>query len=439
MRQKLLPDSTMIRHPGQLRLTPAIALCLGCLAASFWIVRLASPAAAQDARPADSLAEVESPPGADSPSTQPAERPATSDFGALYRKYFLELEPRDVEGHLWLAYWCIEVEQYGLAARQARYVLKIDEDNEEARRLKHEASNGMARLREIEAAVPDPAIPPDKWDPIKHKEFLSKAEINRLRFAEILPLPLRDLRMVAVESTEPVSPEDAPNAPPRDHLRVHFDETLPEDFLDYMSNHPSFDEDVEKNLFLRLSSDQQLQLIEYYSGNRFADRIEIWNDPWTFRQLRTLLPSILANCASSGCHGGRRAKVFRLRTTRKGSAANVYTNFLILSRLEVGQWPVINRVAPERSLLLEYGLPADEATRPHPVPIRPLFRDGRNDPDYRELLHWIENLRVPRPQTGIELPGYPERSPPGAMIGKPPEEDGTQEDTVPDDRIDDTP
>ena len=70
------------------------------------------------------------------------------------------------------------------------------------------------------------------------------------------------------------------------------------------------------------------------------------------------------------------------------------TNFYLLTQTKVGGIPMIDRNNPEESLLLQWGLPREEAKFGAPEDIknwRPYFKDPK-DERYTKMLSWIKSL-----------------------------------------------
>jgi len=314
-----------------------------------------------------------------------------------YRRRFARLEPKDVQGHYALAEWCREHEQYELLLSQAKQVLSLDPDHTNAKLL---VTIATQKLEELRADGPGPDQPGDRGR--GHAGFVTKKDIQELRFAELQDLPDPDRRL------------------PRDEMefvRVRFAKDVINDFLGQMSGHPDFSGRANRQEFLTRSPTEQLQLIRRHAGGTYAERIETLSDPLTFRRFKRVLPIILRGCATTGCHAGTNAaKPFKLQTARRNTDLNLYTNYLILDRVAVGRDRLVNRDRPQESLILEYGLPARHARKSHHPEIRPLFSRAQTDPNYAAVLEWIRMLRIPRPRTGVVLEGYPEPPPPGAAL-----------------------
>ncbi len=345
------------------------------------------------------LAEAQAP----VPDEDAASRPSV-DINAEYRRRFQALDPLDIEGHYQLAEWCELQQDYRLLRRQALYVLKLDRNHVDAARLLEYAE------RKRQAADPT-AVP---------GEFLTDAQIQRLRFAELL------------ESAQPSGPRRGSgrssrrgefSGPPRESCRVRFEPGVLQEFLEVVAGRPGFASVEDRRRFMDLPAVQQLQQIRYHTGDRFASRIEIAGDPWVFAEFKSLHPMIMRNCGNAECHGAPVAPAFRLRSAPSGrgsagAAAAMYTNFLVLSRASSGNRKLIDRDNPPASLLLEYGLPAQAAGTRHPVRIEPMFPKGFDDLKYQQTLAWIDALNRFPIRTGVALPDAPEPPPAGTGIGR---------------------
>jgi len=120
------------------------------------------------------------------------------------------------------------------------------------------------------------------------------------------------------------------------------------------------------------------------------------------------------SCASNRCHGGAEAGRFRLATRRPNAPETVYTNLLILDRYRIrtenapNGVPLIDYERPERSPLLQMGLPEDVSLFAHPPltgkaarRFRPIFR-SMDDRRFRQATEWIRGMHQPRPDYPID-------------------------------------
>jgi len=154
---------------------------------------------------------------------------------------------------------------------------------------------------------------------------------------------------------------------------------------------------------------QQLAMIFDLRARELYDQVRIKSDPRSLRKFRTDIHRryVLNYCGTVSCHGGDGAGDFRVVRHRPNDDSTVYTNFFILNATGVANHVMIDRQEPDRSLLLQYGLPPKTARMPHPDTRgwRPHLssEDGRR---FRAIEQWIGTLWRPKPDYGIdyELP-----------------------------------
>lgn len=143
---------------------------------------------------------------------------------------------------------------------------------------------------------------------------------------------------------------------------------------------------------------------------------------------------LLSGCSTSGCHGSVGAGRLVFATQRPLSEAAALTNFYILSKFRTDDGKLLlDMDAPERSLLLQLGMPREQSTRPHPfVPSAETGADQwrasvRNvqDRKFQQVVGWVKSLAKPRPSYGLDyLPVRPfepmvdQAGKPAAPIGK---------------------
>jgi hypothetical protein len=356
-------------------------------------------------------------------ATRPATtRPATTQQApapqALIKEYQdrrERLAPEDIAGHLALAEWCRDHKLYQQLWREAAYVVRLDSNNQTARTLFRLAANEI-KAQNSQTRPANGSQPAESAE----GEFLTPAQIQKLRFAEFLDARAtpRPVIMGGGRRTVPTG-RPGPGSLAEEFLQVRYDGKVVDEFLDVMAGLPDYNSRDARTRFLKAPATIQLQQIRQFTANQFENRIEIINNPLAFRQFEHILPTVTTGCGTLACHGGPNAQVWRLRTARPRPEVNLYTNFLILNRVHRGNDRLVNREKPEESLLLQFGLSPVQAYVTHPEPLpKVMFPGGATDPQYRSILAWIQNLRVPEPRTGISLPGYPEPPPP-QFGGKP--------------------
>lgn len=150
----------------------------------------------------------------------------------------------------------------------------------------------------------------------------------------------------------------------------------------------------------------QLEMMFRLQARDFYDKVVVRNDPPVFRDWRKLNRNyVISGCAASNCHGGAAGgdKLF-LFTRNPNSEETAYTNFYILNEYATKTAFMIDRQYPERSLLVQYGLPRDQTNTPHPdvEGFRPALTAGKLDREYTALQDWIKKLFRPAPTYNLD-------------------------------------
>jgi tetratricopeptide (TPR) repeat protein len=141
---------------------------------------------------------------------------------------------------------------------------------------------------------------------------------------------------------------------------------------------------------------------------KYMQMITLTSDPATFIFYHNNVQTfVLANCATADCHGGEKAPGGNFRLLNPATTTEQqYTNFYILSQYANQDGKMVDRDNPEKSLLMQYGLPWASASTKHPkVEARKLT--GLNDTRLRSMNDWIRTLAFPKPNYGItyDVPG----------------------------------
>lgn len=112
---------------------------------------------------------------------------------------------------------------------------------------------------------------------------------------------------------------------------------------------------------------------------------------------------LMNSCATNQCHGGLEAGKFFLFNKQAHTPNTVYTNLLILERSSFHGEAMLNYDRPERSPLLQLGLPQDRSIYPHPQVDgwQPAFRD-QSDPKFTRTVDWMRSMYSPRPDYPID-------------------------------------
>ncbi len=174
---------------------------------------------------------------------------------------------------------------------------------------------------------------------------------------------------------------------------------------------------VGRENFRRRRPAEILEVMFRLQARELYPQVRVLGHPESMRAFRDHVHAgwLTNNCSTNRCHGGEDAHGLILFNRRPTAARSFYTNFLILERYRTtGGRPLIDYASPEESLLLQMGLPPEEAITAHPQVEgwEPVFRD-RNARGFRRAVRWIEMMYRPRPEHPIEY------TPPGADVAEP--------------------
>lgn len=166
-----------------------------------------------------------------------------------------------------------------------------------------------------------------------------------------------------------------------------------------------------RELFLRQKPADMLAWLFAARARELYPDIRVRENP---RSMRVFIRDVHANwlintCATSTCHGGEEAGRLWLTQRDPRGDQSAYTNFLILERFRTNDGlGLIDYEAPERSPLLDFGLPRDQALFKHPEVAglgkgrwRPAFA-GKDDERYQRALDWIKSMYRPRTAYPVE-------------------------------------
>ena len=198
--------------------------------------------------------------------------------------------------------------------------------------------------------------------------------------------------------------------------------TIPRETLDTFLDTYAGQEGVpagtsERQQFLRLSGTEQLEMFFNKQARDLYGQVQVRSVPGPLAEFRrSVNPRHVARYLAPSFGNGK-VEGFNVFTSRPDSDQEAYTNFYLLTRMKFDGIPMIDRGNPQQSLLLQWGLPRDQAQ--HPAPDvegwRPAFRSA-DDPTYLRYLAWIESL------WGQDTPDYGiDYTPPSSLGGGPPD------------------
>ncbi len=301
----------------------------------------------------------------------------------------------DVAGLLQLVDWLRAREQYDLALKEVRHVLEIDANSGEALRLKtlltsqielrNKAKSGPQKPTSAQPVRPASESKPT--DPHAQFPLLTEQQINLIKVYEV------DL-----------------DDPPRILIRRDTVTRL----LQFGAGSPQVPVTQEgRDAIYREPPSKILELMFRLKARDLYGEVQVIDQPKAMQIFRDdVCASWLMNsCATNACHGGQEAGRLMLCNRRPRAEASVYTNFLILDRFKLADGaPLINYDAPDRSPLLQMGLPREDSLFPHPV-----IRKGASAMDgwkrvfkstderqFKRTEDWIKGMYRPRPTYPIE-------------------------------------
>lgn len=322
-------------------------------------------------------------------------------FEEEFQARLAKLEANDVAGRIELAKWAMSHEQYVAARDVLELAQAIDPNSRDAVDLQIVVRSQLKLAAQARQPDNETVKPPgdgtaktidDPGVAAMARQALSQDDIQAIRRIEWRP-------------------DDAA-------VRVRIDNKAARSYADLKQ--------MRWEEFSRMKSTEQARMI-LNDPNATAEQkrgVEILNDPPSIAEFRRVIqPVIISGCATSGCHGGINA-TFKLMNPA-GTDELAYTNFYMLN----GYTKKLDRQVPAggifggatelrmfdrgngaKSLLLQYGLPAELAEFDHPkVPnFEPAYQ-SMNDARARAALGWIDrSLRLNPAEYGIEW------TPPGA-------------------------
>ncbi|MBC03997.1 MAG: hypothetical protein CMJ34_11960 [Phycisphaerae bacterium] len=303
-----------------------------------------------------------------------------------YRRFRESIEPDQYLRRLDLARWLCDEKAYKLSERELVEIVaesQLPEAIELLRMVKAQIALEEGTRPEGRSIERPPSMRDSGTVDLKDmlpSEVISGDDVNLMRVYEI----------------------DFRSPPPR----VHVAPQVIRDLLETYGASPLIPGDSSgRTRLFRADPMEIVDLMFKLKAREFYPRIEVKSEPPSLNLFRQRVHDawIIPNCATSRCHGGLDGG--RLFLHRRGSKSERvrYTNLLILERWnELGQ-PLIDWEDPERSLIIQYGLPRNDARFPHPdvKGWRPVFTPG-NHRVLRDSLRWIESMYRPRPGYPVE-------------------------------------
>jgi len=301
-----------------------------------------------------------------------------ADAQADFRQRMGALDANDITGRIELARYELTAKQYDLATQAATDAQRLDPHNPDIAILLDTISSQQALDAKAVQSLPTTA--PSSAASSGSSQYLTIDDVDTIRRCELRPA---------------------------DNVRVQFFNNVRRRFVATQGNAAAF--------YAEPVAQQALDILQSGDPKLMKD-VRIASDPTPLLEFRTQVqPRILAGCAAAGCHNSSGAGDFALFTDAR-EVLPAYTNLYILEKtgrkVEGGDTfgggavfrPMIDRLRPESSLLLQFGLPRSVASTPHPEVsgYNPMF-SGVSDPKYLMILQWITSLTPIAPDYGIKF------------------------------------
>lgn len=308
---------------------------------------------------------------------------------AQFKRLRTAIRDSDVERRIDLAAWAKEQSLYEEGLAEIEGVLTIAPHNPDAIRLQGELQS-LVRLRNASKNTePAPSHAAPSSGPTRPAlgdfPVLSDTQVNTIKVYEV----------------------DLKNPP-----KINISRETIDKLLTRYADNPLIPTSREgKDGFRLLPPEKILETMFRVRARDLYAEVKVVDNPVSMKKFRDQVHSawLINNCATTRCHGGSAAGRLLLTNRRPNADQSVYTNFLIVDQFKTSEGrPLINWGEPDRSALLQMGLPKDDALVPHPdvKGWTPVFR-SRDDRRFRQAVEWMQMMYRPRPDYGIEYPPQP--------------------------------
>ncbi|MHC4909959.1 MAG: hypothetical protein ACYTF9_09595, partial [Planctomycetota bacterium] len=317
-----------------------------------------------------------------------------------YAQFKATLDPAHAGRHLTLCQWLIRVRRYELAREELKALIKRHPTVDEGRRLLlivdaqiAMQDESLEEPRTIASPTPSGSGLVNTRD-VLPREIISREDANLIRVYEI------DFDAPPKVSVEP------------DTIRTMLETYGSSKLLPHTTS--------GRTALFRAEPIEIVRLLFALRARDLYPEIQVIGEPHALNTFRRRVHNtwLMNSCATSRCHGGIDGGRFFLHNRNFKDQKVWLTNLLILERLDLDPaWPLVNYDSPMDSLIIQYGLPRENARKPHPD-VRgwtPVFRKG-NHRMLESTLAWMNGMMQPRPLYPVDY------EPP--MIGTDPRENG---------------
>lgn len=172
---------------------------------------------------------------------------------------------------------------------------------------------------------------------------------------------------------------------------------IPRDVLrEFVKEFQSNDEELRgksrQEAFIRAKGHIQLAKFFEHRAREYYKHASVRSQIASLREWSTIHRRYILGYIQPTFGSGKIESLFLFPQGRDGDKIEM-TNFYILTQTTFDGKPMIDRNAPEESLLLQWGLPREEAKFPAPdiEGWQPEFRDMK-DKEFVDIVKWIESL-----------------------------------------------
>ena len=316
-------------------------------------------------------------------------------FDQRYADAKAALRPGMYDAHFVLCKWLVDERRYELAKQELIELLNQIE-MPEARNLLNVVEAQLALVNKV------PPQPDDDVPDIEGNDPAGEKTTGPVYPADLMPSELvsRDdvnvMRVYEIDFDRPPKVVISPGTVRELLEKYSTNKLIPAD----KSGHTAM---------FRAAADRPLDVVRLMFELKARDlypKIEVKSEPYSLNMFRLRVHDtwLMNNCATSKCHGGPYAgPLFLHRRNYKDDRVR-YTNLLILERLKLDpEWPLINYDKPEDSLIIQYGLPREQARKPHPnvTGWEPAFSPS-NKKLQEAATEWIQSMMIPRPDYPVQ-------------------------------------
>lgn len=322
-------------------------------------------------------------------------------FDEKYQRFREAIKPNEVDKRLTFSRWLISEKRFDLAAEELR-ALTREVDVPEGRELlkQVEAQLAMERASAAKrggAGTADPGANEGSGAGGSGRSAPEPRRTGAVQLRDVLPSRLVSpddvnlIRIYEIDLAKPPRMEIPPDVV-RDLLTRYGSSSMV----------PAGSE--ERNRMFSWDSARVMKLLFDLKARDLYPRVRVATEPWTLNLFRTKVHDawLIPTCATSQCHGGIDAGRFFLHRRNSKDERVRYTNLLILLRSKLDQ-PLVDFEDPESSLIVQYGMPRDEARYPHPdvKGWKPIFT-GSARALRADVLQWIRSMYKPRPEYPVD-------------------------------------